>query len=204
MPLNIRYQEWPEGTKFKKLKSVDYLVIHHTASQHDAPIEEIHRWHKERGWVGTGYHFLIRFDGSVEGGRPEDAVGAHVEGYNTRSLGIALNGDFMAYTPTPEQMTSLVALLRELLAKHPQAEVVAHKHLEATACPGAKFPWDTLQKLLRSPAQKNTPSPWAEKSWQKAIANLIMDGTRPHDPLTREELAVILDRLGLLKEKVDF
>lgn len=197
MGLNIRYQKWPDGTKFKKLKNVDYLVVHHTASQYDPPIEEIHRWHKERGWVGTGYHFLIKFDGSIEGGRPEDAVGAHVEGHNNNSLGIALNGDFTVGTPTQEQMAALAALLRELLGKYSQAKVVAHRDLAATQCPGKNFPWEELQKMLQQ-TQVDAPSAWAKESWQKAVAKHIMDGTRPHDSLTREELAVILDRLGLV------
>lgn len=196
MSLSIRYQEWPEDTKFKKLTKVDYLVIHHTVSG-DCPIEEINRWHKERGWVGTGYHFLVRYDGSIEGGRPEDAVGAHVEGYNDRSLGIALNGDFMVKEPTAEQMTSLVALLRELRWKYPQAKVVAHKHLAPTLCPGKNFPWDKMMDLLNRPVP-DTPSAWAAESWQKAVDKHILDGTRPRDPLTREELSVVLDRLGLL------
>lgn len=42
------------------------------------------------------------------------------------------------------------------------------------------------------------PQSWAKASWEKAFAKGIMDGNRPHDPLTREELSVVLDRLGLL------
>lgn len=47
-------------------------------------------------------------------------------------------------------------------------------------------------------------SDWAKKSWKKAQAKKakdgtpIMDGTRPGAPITREQVAVILDRLGLL------
>lgn len=41
-------------------------------------------------------------------------------------------------------------------------------------------------------------SEWSAESWAKAKAKGIMDGTMPKSPLTREQLAVILDRLGLL------
>lgn len=42
-------------------------------------------------------------------------------------------------------------------------------------------------------------SEWAKESWEKAVANGVLDGKRPIDNLTRQEMAVILDRLGLLK-----
>jgi len=42
------------------------------------------------------------------------------------------------------------------------------------------------------------PSPWAAVSVAKAKARGIMAGTRPHDAVTREELAVVLDRIGAL------
>lgn len=40
-------------------------------------------------------------------------------------------------------------------------------------------------------------SDWAKEAWDKAVAAGIFDGTRPHAPLTRQEAAVLLDRLGL-------
>ena len=41
--------------------------------------------------------------------------------------------------------------------------------------------------------------PWAQEAWDKAVASGIFDGTRPRDPLTRQEAAVVFDRMGLLK-----
>lgn len=42
---------------------------------------------------------------------------------------------------------------------------------------------------------KNTPSSWAESSWDWAKKEGFLDGARPKDPVTREELAVVLQRL---------
>lgn len=39
---------------------------------------------------------------------------------------------------------------------------------------------------------------WAKESWEKAHKAGIMDGTRPRDNMTRQEVAVVIDRLGLL------
>ena len=41
------------------------------------------------------------------------------------------------------------------------------------------------------------PDEWAEEAWEAAKKAGILDGTRPHDPLTRQDLAVVLDKLGL-------
>lgn len=45
---------------------------------------------------------------------------------------------------------------------------------------------------------KEVVSAWAAAAWKKAQRKGIMDGTMPKSPLTREQFAVILDRLGLL------
>lgn len=42
-------------------------------------------------------------------------------------------------------------------------------------------------------------SPWAKEAWEKAVAAGVFDGTRPGGALTREQAAVLLDRLGIEK-----
>ncbi|OPY58582.1 MAG: hypothetical protein A4E55_00791 [Pelotomaculum sp. PtaU1.Bin035] len=46
--------------------------------------------------------------------------------------------------------------------------------------------------------RRDTVSDWAKASWEKAKAKGIMDGTEPQGTVTREMLAVVLDRCGLL------
>lgn len=43
---------------------------------------------------------------------------------------------------------------------------------------------------------KNQPSTWAKDAWEWAKKEKLLDGTRPKDPLTREEFAVVLKRLA--------
>lgn len=51
----------------------------------------------------------------------------------------------------------------------------------------------------------DTPSDWAKQAWEKAKNKIgsdgksILDGTRPQDNVTREEISVVLDRLNLLE-----
>ena len=49
--------------------------------------------------------------------------------------------------------------------------------------------------------EPDQPSSWAKEAWKKAVALGIFDGTNPQGNLTREQAAVILDRLGQLPEQ---
>ena len=129
---------------WKKLKAVNYIVIHGAATKEDQDIgvEEIRRWHRQRGWLDVGYHYVIRRDGTIETGRPNDAPGAHARGFNHISLGICLVGGVDG-SNNPEsnythaQWESLEALTRDLLVKHPDATVLGHRDLPKVnkACP---------------------------------------------------------------------
>lgn len=44
----------------------------------------------------------------------------------------------------------------------------------------------------------DTPSDWASSQWEKVKVAGVLDGTRPADALTRQELAVVLERVGLI------
>lgn len=54
--------------------------------------------------------------------------------------------------------------------------------------------------LTRKPTETNggAPADWAAEAWRKATAAGVMDGTRPGDNLTRQELAVVLKKLNLV------
>lgn len=45
---------------------------------------------------------------------------------------------------------------------------------------------------------ENQPDAWAKAAWDKAVAKGVLDGTRPRDNITRQELALVMDRAGLL------
>lgn len=94
--------------KFSELicrKITRRIVIHHSASQ-DVSAAEIHRWHRQKGWSGIGYHFVVRLDGTIEKGRPIETVGAHAgpEG-NFDSIAVCLTGDFTKAAAPAEQLS---------------------------------------------------------------------------------------------------
>ena len=59
--------------------------------------------------------------------------------------------------------------------------------------------WLVIQYPVENPVEDvDKPDSWAEESWEKTKIKGILDGTRPHDPVTRQELASVLDRIGAL------
>ncbi|HQA59203.1 MAG TPA: N-acetylmuramoyl-L-alanine amidase [Acetivibrio sp.] len=42
---------------------------------------------------------------------------------------------------------------------------------------------------------KNKPSSWAKEAWEWAKKEGYLDGTRPKDPITREEMVIVIKRL---------
>lgn len=111
-----------------------YIAVHCSATQPDEDIgeDEIRRWHKAKEWSDIGYNIVIRRSGQVEVGRPLDYPGAHVAGFNSRSLGICLVGgiDHLGAPEnnfTPEQMASLEETIRWLDLVYPDTIVQGHR-----------------------------------------------------------------------------
>lgn len=115
---------------------IHYIVVHCAATRADPAIDirDIDAWHRARGWAGCGYHYVIPLDGSIQGGRALNAIGAHTRGHNRVSWGICLIGGLddagrPADTFTREQLTSLRMLLTSLHQIAPQAEILGHRDL---------------------------------------------------------------------------
>ncbi len=123
--------------------STEYIVLHHAASQR-CSADDIHRIHISNGWAGIGYHFYIRKDGTVYEGRPLDTVGAHVQGFNSKSIGICFEGNFEKEKMTDAQLRSGIGLVGYIKALYPFASVKKHSDLNATVCPGKYFPFDAF------------------------------------------------------------
>lgn len=125
------------------MRQITQIIIHCTATpegrEHNA--SDVDRWHKEKGWKGIGYHWLIKLDGTIEQGRPEAEAGAHCFLNNSNSIGIVYVGGLDKQmkskdTRTPEQKISLLHLLNALKARYPKAIIYGHRDLEPSKdCP---------------------------------------------------------------------
>lgn len=133
--------------KFNKRKSTEFIAIHSSATKAsmDIGVREIDSWHRARGFLGIGYHFVIKRDGTIEEGRPHDTIGAHVSGHNHNSLGICMVGGIddkgkPENNFTDAQFHALKVLLAGLTNLYPEAKVQGHGEFTgtATACPSFK------------------------------------------------------------------
>lgn len=114
-------------------KRTDYIVIH-TAASMDVSVNAavIDHWHRRRGFECIGYHYVIKMNGEVETGRPKNAIGAHVAGINSRSIGICVvgHGDFFRFRE--EQYVALRDLVKTLQKRYwdmRYPEVIGHREI---------------------------------------------------------------------------
>lgn len=126
------------------MRIINLIAIHCAATPPKADIgrAEIDAMHKERGWSGIGYHYVIRRDGTEEIGRLLEQVGAHAKGHNENSVGICLVGGVDEkgnpdFNFTHIQMTVLSKRVNILKAEHPIEDVCGHRDLPDVkkACP---------------------------------------------------------------------
>lgn len=156
-----------------RIGTVRWIFVHTAAYSGDCDAAEIDRWHRARGWAGIGYHFVVRRSGLIEPGRPLEYAGAHVEGCNTKSLGICCegHGDYEDHTAT--QRASLLDLCRTLMQSYgvgPEAvlghrevndlidagEVGDHYRTHKT-CPGTRVDMASIRGALAVP--ESLPEP---------------------------------------------
>ena len=123
-------------------RRIDRIIIHCSAVRPDqtSSARQIDQWHRAKGWKMIGYHYVIRRDGTIEKGRPEEMVGAHTLHINAHSIALCYEGGLdehghPADTRTPQQKEALRELIRELKQRYPHATVHGHNEFAQKACP---------------------------------------------------------------------
>lgn len=129
------------------MRNIDTIIVHCAATypSMDIGVKEIRLWHtRDNGWNDIGYHHVIRRDGTVEQGRPEETAGAHCQNHNARSIGVCLVGglekapsgkSIPSANYTEAQYQALRSLIATLLKRYPGATVCGHQDFANKACP---------------------------------------------------------------------
>nr|BBG28438.1 peptidoglycan recognition protein SA [Gryllus bimaculatus] len=141
-----------------------YVIIQHTATPKCTSMEEctdrvrsIEADHmNNNGWDDIGPSFLIGGDGNVYEGAGWLHQGAHTRGYNKKSVGIMLIGNFGDSLPVRPQMEALKKLIecgekQGLLAE--DYKLLAHRQVSATQSPGLAL----FQEIQTWPAWSPRP-----------------------------------------------
>ena len=109
----------PPRKKPRYADAVRFAVVHHTAgsnsytrAQSASIVRGIQRYHVlANGWDDIGYNFLVDKYGQVFEGRfggvDRNVVGAHAQGFNQGSVGVALIGNYDSASITPAARAAL-------------------------------------------------------------------------------------------------
>lgn len=126
----------------KARRAVSEVIVHCTATPAGRKVTaaDIDRWHRQRGFAGIGYHYVIGLDGKVWSGRSVEKAGAHCVGHNTGSIGVVYVGGLnsngrSADTRTEAQKCSLRALIDSLRQVYGPIAVYGHRRFAAKDCP---------------------------------------------------------------------
>lgn len=130
-----KIEEHKSFVSYNNRETTKYLVVHCSATQNVSSFtwKTIDQMHRQQGWLGIGYHFVILTDGTIQRGRPLEAIGSHVKGYNNCSVGICLIGGVDAKGKsvdnfTEEQKESLKCLLDYLRGYYKdEVDVLGHR-----------------------------------------------------------------------------
>ena len=125
------------------MRPITEIIVHCSATRPSmhVTLEDIDRWHRNRGFRSIGYHFVVFPDGHIENGRPIEEQGAHCKGHNRDSIGICYIGGIddetgkPADTRTTQQKRALTNLLRRLIRQFPAATIHSHRDFANKACP---------------------------------------------------------------------
>jgi hypothetical protein len=193
--------------------TVQLGIVHHTVDANDyrpqdsaAIVLAICRYHRDvKGWHDIGYNFLVDRYGQVfegrAGGIDQAVIGAHAQGYNAVSTGVANIGTFTGVAQTAAAVRATAQLLAWKLSLHgaPVAgrvtvlsgggpsnrfpagapvtlqRISGHRDVDATDCPGDAL-YRQLPQIRRYAAQLAPafarPAPGAAVTLAAAAATL--------------------------------
>lgn len=142
------------------MRTINETIVHCTATPEGRPhtVKDIDAWHRARGWSGVGYHRVVGLDGERWQGRADAAIGAHVEGRNTGTLGlvyvggVAKDGKTAKDTRTAAQKIALEEELHDHIQRFRISKISGHNEYAARACPSFAVP-PLYGGLLKSPGE---------------------------------------------------
>jgi len=202
-PTIVTRAEWGANEAIRRAPpryaaGVHFAIVHHTAgsnsysaSRSASIVRAIELYHVEaNGWNDIGYNFLVDKYGQIfegrYGGMTRAVIGAHAQGFNVGSAGIALLGNYDGARPTAAARAALLSLLAwrlDLAHVDPLSKVVhvsdgnprypagtkvtlnaisGHRDIGPTSCPGTNL-YAQLPAIREAVAQTGLPKLYRPK-----------------------------------------
>jgi hypothetical protein len=221
-PLLIDREAWGANEAIRRAPpnyaaALQFALVHHTAgtnsytaSQSAAIVRGIEVYHvKGNGWNDIGYNFLVDKYGQVfegrYGGVDKPVIGAHAEGFNTGSVGVAMLGTYGSSAPPAVARTALANLLAwrlDIAHVDPKSTltwvsggnarfasgvpvfiraVSGHRDTGFTTCPGAAL-YAQLDAIARQAESAGLPKLYAP-SVRGALGGQVRFQARLSEPL---------------------
>lgn len=175
--------------------------VHHTAGSNTYGYDDVPRvlrgdqaYHMDvRGWNDIGYNFMVDRFGRIwegrAGGIDRAVIGAHAEGFNTGSTGVAVLGTFTSVDPPPAAVDAVSRLLGWKLFIHGVDSggtttmaggrgfnnISGHRDSKATDCPGAQL-FNRLPEIRASARRYAGPSDAQLGANQQALGGALTSG----------------------------
>lgn len=193
--------------------SAEFVVIHNTYNDASARNEIAYM---KRNNLKVSFHYAID-DREIVQGVPEDRNAWHAgdggrgDG-NRKGIGVEICYSKSGGERFIKAEKRAAEFTAEILKRYGWGldRVKKHQDFARKYCPHRTLDlgWERFLNMVKGfmkgdgkmSAYNDSPSKWAEKAWKKAIGKQVLDGSRPKEPLLREQAAVILDRLGLLDD----
>lgn len=158
--LNIQKVNFPTNGGPYGTNNPQYLILHH--ADMNGSVLDVNRVHLDRGFWEIGYNYYVRKDGSIWQGRPENCEQANCYNYNTNSVSICAEGNFMEDTMSDAQKQAIIEVGRWIEGRYGnKLQVKGHKELQATDCPGTNYPLSEIKSAIvaAEPQPQPTPTP---------------------------------------------
>lgn len=211
----------------RSLKDIKFIVVHDTGNTSKGAGASNHRQYLTHATRSGSAHYYVDDKEIIQPigdsliawavgdtWANKDRTRTDVNNSNSLSVELCVNSD----SDYKQALKNTIELVKNLMEKFniPIDNIVRHYDATGKPCPASMKPdnwkaWKNFKKELKKPIdyiidlEKSSDfkivtgaSSWS-KYWDRATDNNIIDGTRPKDPATREEVIEILGRLGVIK-----
>jgi len=201
------------GTKIGIIKGV---VVHYVCNPGSSALANRNYFESLKNQTAkyASSHYIIGLQGEIINCVPENEVAYHAVGANSNYIGIECCHPDASGKFNDKTYASLIELCADICKRYglnPETALIRHWDATKTMCPlyyvNNPAAWDKIKADVSAKmyAQPLPPMPkdiseWAKESWKWAVENKVSDGTRPKDPITREEMWTMLHNCDSFKK----